>query len=290
MYHSFGFDEEGDHVRILQSCNGLLLCTGFFRCGVFRLAFDLRKSIHYKVVLAERPSGKIFESCGCLLLVCRDDIGSKDFTIYEIMKGSFVWSVRYLVNIEQLMHLLLEGWSIRTSVWSICLGEGEDDAFVVINISENVVKYNQIPKTTTEIFDIGSNQMNDDDDDDAVEFIPPFEVDHNIYEFIPSLASPNNPKSVVFFGSLCEEERNAITNVLPFAIGKLPVRQIFSMIRSIFCASPCKRSDRLVKIHAFKVKGINSGGAVTVERWRREAVIRAVKRWSSDCGAVERWW
>ncbi|GKC12204.1 hypothetical protein Tco_1008986 [Tanacetum coccineum] len=89
MYHSFSFDEEGDHVRILQSCNGLLMCTssewpcfyyvynpsinlfkrlpqanyylrndlGFFSCGVFRLAFVPRKSIHYKVVLAERPSG-----------------------------------------------------------------------------------------------------------------------------------------------------------------------------------------------------------------------------------------
>ncbi|GJS95433.1 hypothetical protein Tco_0802401 [Tanacetum coccineum] len=26
--HSFGFDEEVDYVRILQSCNGLLLCSG----------------------------------------------------------------------------------------------------------------------------------------------------------------------------------------------------------------------------------------------------------------------
>ncbi|GKD74349.1 RNA-directed DNA polymerase, eukaryota, reverse transcriptase zinc-binding domain protein [Tanacetum coccineum] len=37
---------------------------------------------------------------------------------------------------------------------------------------------------------------------------------------------PNNSKSTVFFGSLCEEERNAITNVLPFATGKLPVRYL----------------------------------------------------------------
>ncbi|GJS47380.1 ferric reduction oxidase 7, chloroplastic-like protein [Tanacetum coccineum] len=65
--------------------------------------------------------GKFFESCGCLLLVCRDDIGSTKFTIYEMMKGSFV--------------------------------------------------------------------CDDDDDDDAVLFIPPFEVDPNLYEFIPSLAS-----------------------------------------------------------------------------------------------------
>ncbi|GKB86314.1 hypothetical protein Tco_0958586 [Tanacetum coccineum] len=108
----------------------------------------------------------------------------------EMMKGSSVWSVRYLVNIVQLLNPLPEGWSIRTGVWSICLGEGEEDAFVVINLSGKVVKYNLISKTNTEIFDIGSNQMDDDDaDDDAVRFIPPFEVDPNLYEFIPSLAS-----------------------------------------------------------------------------------------------------
>ncbi|GJT24690.1 lysophospholipid acyltransferase 1-like protein [Tanacetum coccineum] len=111
--------------------------------------------------------GKFFESCGCLLLVCRDDIGFTEFTIYEMMKGSFVWSIRYIVNIKRIMNPLPKGWSIRTSVWSICLGEREEDAFV--------------------IFDIGSNQM--DDDDDAVVFIPPFEVDPNLYEFILSLAS-----------------------------------------------------------------------------------------------------
>nr|GFD01267.1 hypothetical protein [Tanacetum cinerariifolium] len=71
------------------------------------------------------------------------------------------------------------------------LGEGEEDAFVVINLSGKVVKYNLISKTNTEIFGIRSNQMDDDvaDDDDAVLFIPPFEVNPNLYEFIPSLAS-----------------------------------------------------------------------------------------------------
>nr|GEY50666.1 hypothetical protein [Tanacetum cinerariifolium] len=59
----------------------------------------------------------------CLLLIWKDDIGFTEFTIYEMMKGSSVWSVRY-------------------------------------------------------------NQMDDDDADDAVVFIPPFEVDHNLYEFI----------------------------------------------------------------------------------------------------------
>nr|GEY63835.1 hypothetical protein [Tanacetum cinerariifolium] len=114
-----------------------------------------------------------------------DDIGFTEFTINEVMKGSFVWSVRYIVNIMQLPNPLPEGWSIQTSVWSICLGKGEEDAFVVINLSKKVIKYNLISKTNTEIFDIGSNQMDDDDDDaadddDAVLFIPPFEVDPNL--------------------------------------------------------------------------------------------------------------
>ncbi|GJT73049.1 hypothetical protein Tco_1032335 [Tanacetum coccineum] len=38
-----------------------------------------------------------------------DDIGSTEFTIYEMMKGSSVWSVRYLVNTEELMNSLPEG-------------------------------------------------------------------------------------------------------------------------------------------------------------------------------------
>nr|GEZ00247.1 hypothetical protein [Tanacetum cinerariifolium] len=102
--------------------------------------------------------GKIFRSGGCLFLVCRNDIGSTEFTIYEMMKGSSVWSFR------------------------------GKDAYLVTNLSGKDVKYNLITKTMNEIFDISSNQMDDDDDDD-VEFIPPFLVDPNLYEFISSLAS-----------------------------------------------------------------------------------------------------
>ncbi|GJT35703.1 hypothetical protein Tco_0926122 [Tanacetum coccineum] len=90
MDHSFGSAEEVDHVRILQSCNGLLLCSVlawpvfyyaynpsinlfkrlsqpnyylcddsyFFNSGVFKLAFDPRKSSHYKVVQAGGEAGE----------------------------------------------------------------------------------------------------------------------------------------------------------------------------------------------------------------------------------------
>nr|GEZ86678.1 RNA-directed DNA polymerase, eukaryota, reverse transcriptase zinc-binding domain protein [Tanacetum cinerariifolium]GEZ86689.1 RNA-directed DNA polymerase, eukaryota, reverse transcriptase zinc-binding domain protein [Tanacetum cinerariifolium] len=37
----------------------------------------------------------------------------------------------------------------------------------------------------------------------------------------------NNSKSTVFFGGLCVEDRQAILSVLPFAVGTLPVRDIY---------------------------------------------------------------
>nr|GEX28094.1 hypothetical protein [Tanacetum cinerariifolium] len=61
MDNSFGSTEEVDHVRILQSFNGLLLCAGwawpvyYYKCCIEN-AFDPRKSFDYKVVQAGRTS------------------------------------------------------------------------------------------------------------------------------------------------------------------------------------------------------------------------------------------
>ncbi|GKA96891.1 hypothetical protein Tco_0818986 [Tanacetum coccineum] len=133
---TIGCTEAVDNVSILQSCNGLLLCTdyahddsNFYGCAGLRLAFDPTKSPYYKV------EGKLFESRGCLLFIRRDYIGSREFTIYEMRKGCSVWSIKYLVDTDDFMSLLPEGWSIRSIVWSIVLGEREDDSFLVINLS-----------------------------------------------------------------------------------------------------------------------------------------------------------
>ncbi|GKE82925.1 hypothetical protein Tco_1552925, partial [Tanacetum coccineum] len=131
--------------------------------------------------------GKFFQSCGCLLLVCRDDIGSSEFNIYEMTKGCFVWSVRYRVDTDDFITLLPEGWSIRSTVWSIVLGEREDDSLLVINLSGKVIQYNLISKTLYDIFDRGSNQLDDNHDNDD-ELLQQLEAEHNIYEFIRSFA------------------------------------------------------------------------------------------------------
>ncbi|GJX14793.1 hypothetical protein Tco_0206551 [Tanacetum coccineum] len=90
--------------------------------------------------------GKLFDLRGCLLLVRRDNFGSSKFTIYEMMKGSSVWSVR------------------------------EDDSFLVINLSGKVVEYNLISKNLQEMYDMGSYQLTDDYHNGFIlpGFIPPF--------------------------------------------------------------------------------------------------------------------
>ncbi|GJT98559.1 hypothetical protein Tco_1094077 [Tanacetum coccineum] len=57
--------------------------------------------------------GKLFESRECLVLVRRDYIGSSEFTIYEMTKGCYVWSIKYIVDTDDFMTSLPEGWSIR---------------------------------------------------------------------------------------------------------------------------------------------------------------------------------
>ncbi|GKA04491.1 hypothetical protein Tco_0683611 [Tanacetum coccineum] len=257
---TFGSTEEADNVKILQSCNGLLLCSGSGRpvfdyiynpstnqykklshpyCSLdnspyYRsienwslcmdhfnyFSFDHfdsaiywndalhwretknRQLMHYKLnikdhehpivttiqipqrginflesygymdpmlILIQIPhllhlEGKLFESHGCLLLVCRDDIGSSVFTIYKMMIGYSVWTVRYRVDTDDFMTPLPEGWLIRSTIWRITLHE---------------------------IYDCGSNQLDDnhDDDDDDDELLQQSEAEHNVYEFIPSFAS-----------------------------------------------------------------------------------------------------
>ncbi|GJT45070.1 hypothetical protein Tco_0953785 [Tanacetum coccineum] len=145
---TLGSTEEADNIKILQSCNGLLLIA-------------VRE--HY-------------------------DIGSREFIIYEMMKGCSVWSVRYRVDTDDFMTLLPEGWSIWSTVWSIVLGEREEDYFLVINLSGKVVQYNLISKTLYEIYDCRSNQLDDNHDDDD-ELLQQFKAEHNVYEFIQSFAS-----------------------------------------------------------------------------------------------------
>ncbi|GKB14370.1 hypothetical protein Tco_0848293 [Tanacetum coccineum] len=53
---------------------------------------------------------KLFESLRCLVLVRRDCISSSEFTIYEMRKGCSMWSIKYIVNTDDFMNPLPEGY------------------------------------------------------------------------------------------------------------------------------------------------------------------------------------
>nr|GEX11217.1 hypothetical protein [Tanacetum cinerariifolium] len=106
--------------------------------------------------------GKLFDSRGCLVLVRRDYIGSSEFTIYKMMKGCSVWSIKYIVDTDDFMTPLPEGVSIWYIVWSLVLGEREEDSFLVVNLSGKDIQHNLISNTLSEIYDMGSNEVADD--------------------------------------------------------------------------------------------------------------------------------
>ncbi|GJT70134.1 hypothetical protein Tco_1029420 [Tanacetum coccineum] len=256
---------EADNVKILQSCNGLLLCGGsgmpvfyyvynpstnqykkipyadcsldnspYYSSAGLRIAFDPTKSPHYKLVDAGRTfcdiDIQIYSSETGKWSLCRDRFNYFSFDHFD---SAIYWNdglhwletenrqlMHYCLNIEDpdhpnittipipqrgmtflnvhtddFMTPLPEGWSIRFNVWSIVLREREQDSFLVIKLSRKVVQYNLISKTLHEIYDCGSNQLDDnhDDDDDANydddELLQQFQAEHNVYEFIPSFAS-----------------------------------------------------------------------------------------------------
>ncbi|GKE31772.1 hypothetical protein Tco_1451094 [Tanacetum coccineum] len=268
--------EEADNVKILQSCNGLLLCGGlgmpvfdyvynpstnkykkllypdcsldnspYYSSAGLRIAFDSTKSPHYKLVDAGRTfcdiDIQIYSSETDKWSICRDYFNYFSFDHFDNpdhpiittipipkwgitflksygymdpmqiliqmshllhlegklfeWRGSLFLTVRYRVYTNHFMTPFPEGWSIRSNVWSIVLGEREQDLFLVIKLSRKVVQYHLISKNLHEIYDGGSNQLgdihddNDDDDCDNDELLQQFQTEHNVYEFIPSFES-----------------------------------------------------------------------------------------------------
>nr|GEX90061.1 hypothetical protein [Tanacetum cinerariifolium] len=105
--------------------------------------------------------GKLFESLLCLVFVRRDCIGCSKFTIYQTWKGCSVWSSEYIVNTDDFMNLLLEGWSIRSIVWSIVLGEKGRGFFYNHQLVCKDPKINSRKYTIKNSFTLGSTEEAD---------------------------------------------------------------------------------------------------------------------------------
>ncbi|GKA16795.1 hypothetical protein Tco_0696632 [Tanacetum coccineum] len=102
--------------------------------------------VHYRYSL--------FESRGCLLLVDKHNHPSKCFTIFEKGNGYSEWSVKYIVNLDDIIAKRL---SIRERIYCIVLGEREEDSFLVWRLGRKVVQHKIMSKTLSTISDLGPN-------------------------------------------------------------------------------------------------------------------------------------
>nr|GEZ12770.1 hypothetical protein [Tanacetum cinerariifolium] len=135
-----------------------------FRDGIFHndaihwLSNWTKPPLHYKLdIINENPlitniqlpvdekvvwDRKLFESCGCLLLLGKDYAHTRKFTIYEMRNGYLEWSLKYIVNIDDIPTCVS-----NIVVWCIVLGEREEDSFMVITLPGKIVQYRILLKT-----------------------------------------------------------------------------------------------------------------------------------------------
>ncbi|GKE57307.1 hypothetical protein Tco_1496492 [Tanacetum coccineum] len=115
----------------------------------------------------------LFESHGCLLLAGKDNACSRHFTIYE--KGGMYseWSMKYIVNLDDIIKPFPQMWStcnICRNDFCIVFEEREEDSFLVIKLDKKVVEHKIVSKTLSTISNLGPT----DDLFTCFQFIPSF--------------------------------------------------------------------------------------------------------------------
>ncbi|GJS63770.1 AT-hook motif nuclear-localized protein 28-like protein [Tanacetum coccineum] len=116
-----------------------------------------------------RPTNFLFESHGCLLLVGAHVVPSRHYTIYEKRNVYSEWSVKYTVNLDDIIP---DMFSRHENIFCIVLGEREEDSFLVWQLGRKVVQHKIVSKTVNTISDLGPNDYL-----------------HGCFQFIPSFAN-----------------------------------------------------------------------------------------------------
>nr|GEX59055.1 hypothetical protein [Tanacetum cinerariifolium] len=103
---------------------------------------------------------KMFESCCCLLVLCRPHTDSCNLRVYEISYASTGWSLKYRVNLDDIINPYLKTRRIPhmwccSNVWCIVLGEREDDSFLVMELYGKVVQINIVSENACMLCDFG---------------------------------------------------------------------------------------------------------------------------------------
>nr|GEX68840.1 F-box protein At5g07610-like [Tanacetum cinerariifolium] len=154
---------KSDDVKILDSCNGLLLCRTYSEGKIFKL--DIMNE-HPVLTAFQTPLtldvkfhyGWLFESRGYLLIVGMENACSQHFTIYKKRNVYSEWSVKYIVNLDEIINPFPKRWSECSNVFCIVLGEREEDSFLLMQLDQKVVQYKIVSKTPITISDLGRNE------------------------------------------------------------------------------------------------------------------------------------
>ncbi|GKA38980.1 hypothetical protein Tco_0731531 [Tanacetum coccineum] len=115
-----------------------------------------------------------------------------------LVLGMGLWSIRHDTDDDVRLYLLWYYVHVDDEVgtWGVLCGRlGTVLTLVTLWLPfPKVVQYDLLSKTLHEIYDYGSNQLDDnhddnDDDDDDDELLQELQAEHNVYEFISSFAS-----------------------------------------------------------------------------------------------------
>nr|GEZ29995.1 hypothetical protein [Tanacetum cinerariifolium] len=147
------------------------LITVYDVCSHCNLEIVNEHPILTKTELPRTFGGKLFESGGSLLLLYNDDIDSRKLNVSEMKNGCCEWSVKYIVNLNDIMMPSPNMWRTDDRVRAIVSGERKEDSFMIIHLLSKVVQYNPVLKTLHTFYDLestGCYSMH------AYQFIPSF--------------------------------------------------------------------------------------------------------------------
>ncbi|KAI3719660.1 hypothetical protein L6452_20562 [Arctium lappa] len=108
---------------------------------------------------------KLFESCGRLLLVYTV-LNFRQLNVYEMRDGYSEWSVKYIVNLDDIGKLFPKTWGISAKrfcfiVRCVVVGEREEDSYVVMDVFGKLIQYHIVLKTLRMICDLASTRPPD---------------------------------------------------------------------------------------------------------------------------------
>ncbi|KAK9051346.1 hypothetical protein SSX86_027973 [Deinandra increscens subsp. villosa] len=105
---------------------------------------------------------KLFESGGCLLLLCTGRFDLRHLSIYEMSKGCCSWSVKYVVDLDEIRVRYPQTRRWKRPEWfcagvrCIMIGEKEEDSFLVMERYGKMIKYKMVSKTICKICELDS--------------------------------------------------------------------------------------------------------------------------------------